>query len=274
LTCSSEREDESDGPDPEDQLTPEELAQLEEERRAAERSYFNVTRSWSAGLLFALPLLAVYELGVLMFRSEINAAADIIKMPISWLRENPVQIFGADLMLVVGIVLIAVALAAVWRVGRLGALHAGTFLGMFSESLLYAMILGPLALAPITGELKFGGFSPHLDELPLKLVVAAGAGFYEEAFFRFIILGAVFYLAKEVGKLRPFTAGALALVVSGACFSAAHFLGGAETPELGTFIYRLAAGMILGLVFLTRGFGVAAWTHAIYDLYILCLAAG
>ena len=84
----------------------------------------------------------------------------------------------------------------------------------------------------------------------------------------------MFYLAKEVGKLRPFTAGALALVVSGAFFSAAHFLGGGETPDLGNFIYRLAAGMILGLVFLTRGFGIAAWTHAIYDLYILCFAAG
>ncbi len=143
---------------------------------------------------------------------------------------------------------------------------------MFSESLLYAMILGPLALAPITGELKFGGFSPHLDDFPLKLVVAAGAGFYEEAFFRFVILGAMFYLAKEVGKLRPFAAGALALVLSGAFFSAAHFLAGGETPDLGTFIYRLAAGMILGLVFLTRGFGIAAWTHAIYDLYLLCFA--
>ncbi len=274
MTDSSECEDESDDLDPEDQPTSEELEQLEGERLAAERSYFNVTRSFSAGLLFALPLLAVYELGVLMFRSEINAAADLLKTPISWLQQHPIEIFGADAMLLVGLVLIAVALAAVWRVGRLGALHAGTFLGMFSESVLYAMLLGPLALAPITGELKFGGFSPHLAGLPLKLVVAAGAGFYEEAFFRFAILGAVFYLAKEVGKLRPFTAGALALVLSGAFFSAAHFLGGNETPDLGTFIYRLAAGMILGLVFLTRGFGIAAWTHAIYDLYVLCFAAG
>ena len=32
--------------------------------------------------------------------------------------------------------------------------------------------------------------------------------------------------------------------------------------------------MILGLVFLARGFGIAAWTHAIYDLYLLCFAGG
>lgn len=274
MSDPTEREDEPDGLDPENQPTPEELAQLEEERLAAERSYFNVTRSLSAGLLFALPLLAVYELGVLIFGSEINAAADLLKTPISWLQRRPVQIFGVDLLLLIGLVLIALALGAIWRVGRLGALRAGTFLGMFSESLLYAMLLGPLALAPITGELKFGGFSPHLDGFPLKLVIAAGAGFYEEAFFRFAILGALFYLAREVGKLRPFAAGALALALSGAFFSAAHFLAGGETPQFGTFVYRLAAGMILGLVFLTRGFGIAAWTHAIYDLYLLCFAAG
>jgi len=263
---------EEDQPESREVLTPEELAQLEEERLAAERSYFNVTRSLPAGLLFALPLLAAYELGVLIFGRELNAAADILKTPISWLQEHPTKIFGVDLLLLVGLVLIALALAAVWRVGRLGALRAGTFLGMFAESLLYAMLLGPLALAPITGELKFGGFSPHLDGFPFKLAVAAGAGFYEEAFFRFAILGAIFFLARELGKLRPFAAGLLALALSGAAFSAAHFLGGGETPELGTFIYRLAAGMILGLVFLTRGFGIAAWTHAIYDLYVLCFA--
>lgn len=274
MSASSEREDEPDGLDPESQPTPEELAQLEEERLAAERSYFNVTRSLSAGLLFALPLLALYELGVLVFGSEINAAADLLKTPISWLQRRPIQIFGADLLLLVGLVLIALALAAVWRVGRVGALHAGTFIGMFFESLLYAMLLGPLALAPITGELKFGGFSPHLGGFPLKLVIAAGAGFYEEAFFRFAILGALFYLAREVGKLRPLAAGALALALSGGFFSAAHFLASGEVPQFGTFIYRLAAGIILGLVFLTRGFGIAAWTHAIYDLYLLCFAAG
>ncbi|MGD1002942.1 MAG: hypothetical protein ABSA67_19800, partial [Candidatus Brocadiia bacterium] len=102
-----------DGLDLENQPTPEELAQLEEERRAAERSYFNVTRSLPAGLLFALPLLAVYELGVLLYRSEINAAADILKAPIFWLQQHPIQLFGADLLLLVGLALIGLAVAAV-----------------------------------------------------------------------------------------------------------------------------------------------------------------
>jgi len=269
------REEDSGELDPETQeLTAEEQAQIEAERLAAERSYFNVTRSPAAGFLFALPLLAVYEAGVLLLRSELNAAAAFLKMPISWLQRNPVEIFGADLLLLINAALIALVLLAVWRVGRLGALHGGTFFGMFLESCVYAMLLGPLALAPITGELQFAGFAPHLNRLPLKLVISAGAGFYEEAFFRFLLLGAVFYLAKELAELQPFTAGALALVVSGALFSAAHFLMPGEAAELGAFIYRLSAGMILGVIFLVRGFGIAAWTHALFDLYVLCCAPG
>jgi hypothetical protein len=66
-------EDESEEFEPEEELTPEELEQLEEERRAAERSHFSVTRSLPAGLLFALPLLAVYELGVLKTPLEMSA---------------------------------------------------------------------------------------------------------------------------------------------------------------------------------------------------------
>ena len=270
-----EREEDSGELDPETpELTAEEQAQLEAERLAAERSYFNVTRSWAAGLLFALPLLAAYELGVLLLRSDVNAVAAGFRAPISWLQRNPVEIFGADLLLLINVALIAVALVAVWRVGKLGALHGGTFLGMFLESCLYALLLGPLALAPLTGDLQAAGFAPHLDRLPFKLVVAAGAGFYEEALFRFMLLGVIFYLAKGLGKLHWFTAGALALVVSGVIFSAAHFLAPGETPDLGAFIFRLAAGMILGVIFLIRGFGIAAWTHALFDLYVLAFAAG
>jgi hypothetical protein len=51
------------------------------------------------------------------------------------------------------------------------------------------------------------------------------------------------------------------------------FIGGNGTPGLREFVFRVAAGTILGLVFLIRGFGIAAWTHAICDHCILCFAA-
>ena len=272
-------------PDPEDELdpegieeelgselAPEEREEFEEELRAAERRYFRVSRSLSASLLFALPLIAIYELGVLAAHAEINAAAAWVKTPISWLRQQPIQILGGNTTVVLNAVVIVAVLIAVWRLGRLGALHAGTFGGMLLESCVYAMAIGPLALLPLTGRLEFAGFAANTDNFMAKVVLSCGAGFYEELVFRFILLGLVFFLARELMELRPVVAGILALALSGAVFSAAHFLGAGEDPNLGTFIYRLAAGMVLGFIFLTRGFGVAAWTHALYDVYALCLA--
>jgi hypothetical protein len=257
----------------EQELSTEELEQLEEQQREEERRYFNVSRSISAGLIFSLPLVAIYELGVVLMGEDINAAALLMKTPLSFLRRHPTEIFGADVMLIVNLLMILVVAIAAWRLWRKDALHGGTFGGMLLEGTIYALLLGPLALAPLTGEFQFGGFKPHLDGFLQKAVVACGAGFYEEAFFRFILLGAIFYLSKELGGMKPFTSALLALVISGAIFSAAHFLSPGEEADLGAFIFRLAAGILLGIIFFLRGFGVAAWTHALFDLYILCFAA-
>ena len=265
-----EFEPEKTGEELEPDLTPEEQAELEEELRAAERGYFRVSRSLSASLLFSLPLVVIYELRVLLARSDINAAAIWVKTPISWLKRQPFEILGADMPLVLNAVVIVAVLIAVWRLGRLGALHAGTFLGMFLESCAYALALGPLALLPLHGRLTFPGFSPQVGGSWVKIVTSCGAGFYEELVFRLVLLGLIFLLARELCELKSVTAGIVALVLSGAIFSAAHLLGPSANADVGVFIYRLSAGMVLGLIFLIRGFGIAAWTHALYDVYVLC----
>lgn len=254
--------------EPEEALTAEEEAELAEERRAAERRYFRVSRSLAASLLFVLPLLAVYELGIL---ADVNAAAVWVKTPISWLRRHPIQILGANSTLIVNSVAMAVILVAVWRLGRRGALHAGTFLAMLMESIAYALLLGPLALLPLIGRWQFAGVPLHMHHFWAKLVTSCGAGLYEEFLFRLVLLGAVFFMTKELGRLKAVTAGAVALVASAVIFSVAHFLSPAENPDFSAFMYRLMAGIVLGLIFLTRGFGIAAWTHALYDIYVLCL---
>jgi len=261
VTRPLERPGEPDVPEDEGQLP------------AGEEGYFGASRSLSASLLFALPLLAVYEAGVLLFRGDLNAAAVLLKSPISWLRHHPTELLDRNPMLVVNGAIMVAALVAAWRLRRIGALHAGTFGGMFVESCAYALLLGPAALFPLTGSFRLARFAPHLDGWLLGLVTASGAGFYEELLFRFMLLGGVFVLARKVGRLGAFGAGALGLVLSGAIFSAAHFLSPGESPDLGLFLYRLGAGMLLGFIFLVRGFGIAAWTHALYDFYVTCLTA-
>ncbi len=259
-------------PDAEPELTPEEGLEVElaQQRLARERSYFIVSRSLSASLIFVIPLLVIYELGIL---SDINAAALWVKTPISWLRAHPAQLLGANITLILNAIGILAVFMAVRRLGRLGALHLGTFYGMFAESCVYALLIGPIALLPLVGRWEFPGFSPNLSNFWAKIVMSCGAGVYEEFLFRFLLLGIIFFLAQELGKLGRFSAGALALFISGAVFSAAHFLGPGENPAYSAFIYRLVAGMVFGVIYLARGFGIAAFTHALYDVYVLCFIA-
>ena len=252
-------------------LTPEEQEEaLEEQLRVEKRRYFNVSRSLAASFLFVLPLLAIYELGIL---TDISAAAVWVKAPISWLQRHPVEILGADTTVILNAVFIVLMVLAAWRLGRLGALRARTFLGMLTESGLYALLVGPIALFPLVGRWEFGPFTANFSHFWPKIVASCGAGVYEELLFRLLLMGIVVFLAKEVGGLRTFSAGLLALFVSGVVFSAAHFLSPAESPNYTAFMFRLVAGMIFGVIYLTRGFGIAAWTHALYDIYVLCFLA-
>ena len=52
-------------------------------------------------------------------------------------------------------------------------------------------------------------------------------------------------------------------------FSAFHYIGPlGDTLEVGSFVFRMVAGVLLSGLFLLRGFGIAAWTHALYDVFL------
>ena len=64
------------------------------------------------------------------------------------------------------------------------------------------------------------------------------------------------------------------MVASSLIFAAVHHLGVAgEEFTLSAFVYRTLAGAYFGVVYQLRGFAVAAWTHCLYDLYVLSFAA-
>ena len=168
---------------------------------------------------------------------------------------------------------VVAVVVAIWLLKRRGGLRMGVFLGMFVEGALYAVALGPMVLFVLTRTLQFGGFSANFGHLFPKIVMSCGAGLYEEVVFRLLILGGIFFLFRDVVEIKPFVAGVLALLLSSAVFSAAHFLAGSETFHWGRFVYRLLAGVVLGVIFLVRGFGIAAWTHALYDVYVMCFLA-
>jgi hypothetical protein len=70
--------------------------------------------------------------------------------------------------------------------------------------------------------------------------------------------------------LARLTAGTLATIAGALLFSAFHYIGPFGEPlRLESFVFRALAGLSFSALYLTRGFGITAWTHALYDVAVL-----
>ena len=245
-------------------------------RRA--RDYWRQSRRPLASLLFVLPLLAVYEGGVLWLGPEaVRNGADV------WLSQLLAPLGMAGILLVpLTAVLILLAWHHVSGQGwRVSALVLYTMLG---ESVGLALLLVGLAhlQAGLMSLCGIAGPPPPVDyatpcswtTLPLvrnffvQLVRFFGAGIYEELLFRLMLLPvAVAVLGVVIGSPKVKVIGAVAL--TSLAFSAAHYIGPyGEQLVAYTFIFRFMAGMFFAMLFVHRGFGIAAGTHALYDIFV------
>ena len=169
----------------------------------------------------------------------------------------------------------------VWRDMRRsgGRLVPGVFGGMMAESVLGGLVFGVVA-GTITAIL-LGGI-PHLAmaqmsslSLPTQLTISLGAGIYEELLFRVLLVGALVLLAQRIFGWKPLAAGIFATVLGAFLFSAFHYVGPYGDPlELGSFMFRFVAGLLFSGMYLLRGLGITAWTHALYDVFLTVMLAG
>ena len=53
-------------------------------------------------------------------------------------------------------------------------------------------------------------------------------------------------------------------------FSLSHYVGTmADTWQLYSFMFRWVAGLLFTVLYFVRGFAITAYTHALYDIWIL-----
>ncbi|MEJ7810553.1 MAG: CPBP family intramembrane glutamic endopeptidase [Gemmatimonadaceae bacterium] len=243
----------------------------------ARQRYWGASRAHRYSLLFALPLLVAYE-----------ALAALLSGPAGGMRN------GADALLRDAFIAVAgsrgpllfaacLAGAGIWLVGRdMRAngrhLRASVFAGMAAESLALALLFG-IVVGTVTAQL-LGGFATLALAGPAamgwwaRLMVPLGAGLYEELFFRVLLVSALAYGARKLFGWRALPAGAFAAIVGAFIFSAFHYIGPyGDRLELQSFMFRWIAGLAFSALYLARGFGITAWTHALYDVFLL-LALG
>ena len=250
---------------------------MSSEKVASRRqSYWAASRSPRYSLLFALPLLVLYE-ALAVARparvggGQIRNGADVL------LHELSYALLGAwgPLVLMGGVVVACVVLVR-RDLRRGGGLRPGTFALMFAESAFLSVAFGLVvgtATAELLGQLRALSMGPIQGmDATTRLMLSLGAGLYEELLFRVFLVGGLAFLGRVVFGFSRLTAGIGATIVGALAFSAFHYIGPYGEPlQLQSFVFRAISGVAFSALYLTRGFGITAWTHALYDIGVLLI---
>ena len=236
-------------------------------------NYWSATRAPRYSIVFAVPLLLLYEgLAWAMGRtgmSQVRNGADVL------LKNLFIALGGRYGLTAFAVVLLLIGLFLVGRdVRKNGRPIWRTFVGMLVESVVYAMLLGVVASALtsmlLTGRLMLVQGPPAEQfSTPVQLMVSLGAGLYEELVFRVLLVSGLAALGAKVFGMKPVPSGIMAAILGALIFSAFHYIGPYGDPfQVGSFTFRAIAGLLFSTLYLTRGFGIAAWSHALYDVFL------
>lgn len=233
------------------------------------RAYHDVSRTATYGFLMALPLLIGYEVLIwLTNRGEqfpIRISAEV------WMKRVLPTLGATGTHILAAVVLImGVAIFMYERKKKipLRVRYAG---GMVIESAVYAVLLAFLVMS-ITQQIFAAapsGIQMREASLAQQVALSIGAGLYEELLFRVILVGGLFVVARLVFENKFFAYG-LAAVVGALLFSTVHYIGAlGDSFTMSSFAFRAIFGLALNVLFLVRGFAIAAWTHALYDILVV-----
>jgi hypothetical protein len=237
------------------------------------RAYWQDSRKPRYSLLVALPLFIIYQVLAALepatASGSLRNGADVI------LESLFTRIAGARGPLLLVVCLVGVGLGLVVRDYRASRrdLRAGVLALMLFEATLFALTLG-IVVSTLTAQLvrPTAMLQSGVAQLSLttRLMLSLGAGLYEELLFRVLLVGTIAWAGRRLLGWRPFVAGVWAAVIGATIFSAFHYIGPyGDHFTAYSFVFRTIAGLAFSALFLLRGFGITAWTHALYDAFLL-----
>ena len=227
--------------------------------------YLTVSKSPLYSFIFTLPLFLLYEVGIFLISSrdidQLRNGADV-------LMRQVLESFGIYGMYGFGGTFLIGFLIAFLRQKknlRTSEIESRFLLIMFFESIVWATLLVIMMIKIPT----FLSLSNE-DHLIQQVVLAIGAGIYEEFVFRVLLISGLVILFGLIFNWGEFGKTFLSVIISSAIFSIFHFFGSyGDTFSFPLFFVRFFAGIFLAMIYIFRGFGITAYAHSIYDLFVL-----
>jgi len=238
------------------------------------KSYLEYSRSPWFSFLLAVPLLVLYQTMVVIGNlgqphTVINGADGMV--------QGALQMVGIQGWLGSWVVLALVTGVLVFRRDRAHSLQPvkREYFGMaLVESTIYALGFGTV-VAVLTSLILPGGLLLQIGGGQLnvgqRLAASLGAGLYEELVFRLFLTGGMIWVFRKL-QWKEGPALTTAVLASSFIFSLVHYVGPLGDPfQIPSFTFRFVAGVVLTVLYALRGFGIAAWTHALYDVFLVAL---
>lgn len=224
-------------------------------------SYWTDTRRPIYSAALVLPFLLTYEIGLLLLKPDRINGGDVIIQRILGLISIQIPFLSAVVLL---------ACFVVWQVRAKGdwKLNWGFLQLAYLESLACAIVLflfmGWLSRTLPQASLAAAGLRGRF----LEVVLYCGAGVYEELVFRVLLLGLLLLVFTKLLHMETFAASVWSVILGALLFSLFHYLPGGDTFHINSFLQRAFAGVFFAALFVTRSFGVAAASHALYDILV------
>jgi len=240
------------------------------------RDYWQASRAPRYSLLFALPLLVFYQVLAAAVpagpEGGVRNGADVMLQSVFiWIAGSWGPRLFMACLIIAGLLFVARDLRS-----HPGRLRAAVFATMVAESIGLALLFG-IVVGGLTAALL--GEPPPLSFIlrgtaqlgrGTVLMLSLGAGIYEELLFRVVLVSLFAWVAHRVLGFRAGLAGTSATIAGALVFSAFHYIGPYGDPwQVYSFVFRTIAGLFFSALYLTRGFGITAWTHALYDVFLV-----
>jgi len=212
-------------------------------------------------LLCIAPLLILYEVGVyLRSPAETSWAGNLLPRLLF-------RLFGRRGHLFFNLMVVGALIVAGLVVRRRGEVRLRYFPFVVGEGFLYALSFGSVVLLLLRGLLPLAIGAPVTPDPVNEVIIAAGAGVYEEILFRLLLMSGLFWFLQQVIHLARAESVVASVLLSSFLFALFHYMG-TENFELAGFAYRFLAGVICATIFLCRGLGVVVYTHAFYNMLL------